>query len=193
MPWLTACSEPAESCDAQLGITSTASSRRRGMRACRPCHRPFPRRSKHQDPRGGGRRLPPNGLLLGGLTTQKRAGLHRGDDMLVCPSPPEQTPTRPDVVLRQGPFLPRDPRTHVRLSHPGAHPAPGADRNAHRLRRGSRGGRPLSPAVPTSSPAPESGASTGSNSGEGSASLQEDATICCPASTSRASFPWPAS
>ncbi|WP_238783174.1 IS5 family transposase [Streptomyces monomycini] len=113
-----------------------------GRRAGRPRHRPVPRRTDHEDPPRRRRPLPSLAFVLtagqAGDTPAFEAVMAR----LSAPRRRGRPRTRPDVVLADTAYSSRAIRDH--LPNRGIRaviPVPAGQRG-HRLRRGSRGGRP---------------------------------------------------
>ncbi len=108
----------------------------------RPCHRPVPRRTDHQDPPRCGQLLPPPRLRPHRRTGGRRTRFHGCDGSLArSPQPRKAADPSGRGPGRQGVLLTRDPRPSVQTRHPRGDPGPGGSAGP-RLRRGSRGGRP---------------------------------------------------
>ncbi|GGX43943.1 hypothetical protein GCM10010353_68650 [Streptomyces chryseus] len=121
-----------------------AGARRRGpgRRAARPRHRALPRRTDYEDSPRGGRQLSASSLRPHRWTSRRRTCLHRRHVPTARSPPTRAPPGQPGVVLADKAYSSRAIREHLRKRGIRAVIPVPSDQQGHRLRRGSRGGRP---------------------------------------------------
>ncbi|MGV4988544.1 IS5 family transposase [Streptomyces sp. NRAIS4] len=120
-----------------------AGARKKGPRQAnrRPRHRPVPRRADHEDSPCCRRPLPAAFHLTAGQAGDAPA-FTDVMALLRIPRPRGRPRTRPDVILADKAYSSRAIREHLRKRGIRAVIPVPEDQRAHRLRRGSRGGRP---------------------------------------------------
>ncbi|MFD3585438.1 IS5 family transposase [Streptomyces sp. NPDC058683] len=121
-----------------------AGARKKGpsRRAGRPRHRTVPRRTDHEDPPRRRHLLPPLAFVLTAGQAGDAPAFIDGMARLRVPRRRGRPRTRPEVVLADKAHSSRAIREHLRKRGIRAVIPVPADQRGHRLRRGSRVGRP---------------------------------------------------